>query len=100
VCNELSVLKCCICIGSGIVIDNKVWHLKNYDFYLTELYLNFTNSNCPLFVAGNMRHLIVESCISRNLLDTLMSEYVWSVIDFCFLSCSNMIGLLVLSTNQ
>ena len=28
-----------------------------------------------LFSAGNMRHLIVEACIARNLLDT--SAYFW-----------------------
>lgn len=28
-----------------------------------------------LFAAGNMRHLIVEACIARNLLDT--SAYFW-----------------------
>lgn len=32
--------------------------------------------NClPFLVAGNMRHLIVEACIARNLLDT--SAYLW-----------------------
>ena len=28
-----------------------------------------------MFAAGNMRHLIVEACIARNLLDT--SAYLW-----------------------
>jgi len=32
-------------------------------------------SNISSFSAGNMRHLIVEACISRNLLDT--SAYLW-----------------------
>lgn len=32
-------------------------------------------SYVSLFLAGNMRHLIVEACIARNLLDT--SAYFW-----------------------
>lgn len=38
---------------------------------------NFLNYNnlVSFFAAGNMRHLIVEACIARNLLDT--SAYFW-----------------------
>ncbi|XP_047069313.1 mediator of RNA polymerase II transcription subunit 33A isoform X2 [Lolium rigidum] len=37
-------------------------------------YMESTNESSPNY-SGNMRHLIVESCISRNLLDT--SVYYW-----------------------
>lgn len=38
------------------------------------LWLSWFNLS-PLCAAGNLRHLIVESCIARNLLDT--SAYFW-----------------------
>lgn len=33
------------------------------------------SNQSPSIVAGDMRHLIVEACIARNLLDT--SSYLW-----------------------
>ncbi|CAA0828130.1 Mediator of RNA polymerase II transcription subunit 33A [Striga hermonthica] len=47
---------------SGVSIDNE---------HLNEMMLNDVPNNC----SGNLRHLIVESCIARNVLDT--SAYTW-----------------------
>ncbi|GER24801.1 mediator of RNA polymerase II transcription subunit [Striga asiatica] len=47
---------------SGVSTDNE---------HLNEMMLNDVPNNC----SGNLRHLIVESCIARNILDT--SAYTW-----------------------
>ncbi|XP_050240388.1 mediator of RNA polymerase II transcription subunit 33A-like [Quercus robur] len=50
-------------------------------FYISGVDIENTNLECismnhmPANCAGNMRHLIVEACIARNLLDT--SAYFW-----------------------
>lgn len=62
------LLNLCICFPDGTCESLDDWLLSGsyYHFII-----------CLLFslAAGNMRHLIVEACISRNLLDT--SAYFW-----------------------